>query len=321
MSNIERHHSTEQGCCLLAQSGDAESMDPLLREAADISEPSSFAPALLALLTGDVLSGRFVIERRAGAGGMGAIYRGTDLRTEEAVAIKVMASAKFGGANRFAREAGVLAELSHPAIVRYVAHGTTAETSQFLAMEWLEGEDLANRLARAPLSVEDSLLLVRRACTGVAEVHARGVVHRDLKPSNLFLVNRDPALLKVLDFGLALQSDDTRTLTDPGMLLGTVGYMSPEQAMGQTDVDPRADVFALGCVLFECLTGRAAFIGPHAVAVLAKLLSEDPPRVSELRPGLGEAVDSLVARMLAKNPGERPKDAQAILPALNELAV
>ncbi len=240
---------------LLARSAGADSVDAVLREAVDLLEPPSSALPRLGLSPGDVLADRFVIERLAGSGGMGTIHRGKDLFTREAVAIKVMASERLGDANRFAQEAAVLAELSHPSIVRYIAHGTTPRAAPFLAMEWLDGEDLAERLARSPLTVEQSLMLFRRACEGVAAAHARGVVHRDLKPSNLFLVDRDPASLKVLDFGIARQREGTRTLTQSGTVLGTVGYMSPEQAMGPRDVDARADVFALGCVLFECLTG------------------------------------------------------------------
>jgi len=290
-----------------------------LREAVEIPDPSGIV-GRLGLMPGDVLSDRFVVERRVGSGGMGAIYRGTDVLSGEAVAIKVMASEWLGDANRFAHEAVILAELSHPAIVRYVAHGTTAHGTRFLAMEWLDGEDLSARLARTPLTMEESVALVRRACEGISVAHARGVVHRDLKPSNLFLPGGDPASAKVLDFGIARHRVGSRTLTHSGTMLGTVGYMSPEQATGPRDVDARADVFALGCVLFECLTGRAAFAGPNAVAVLAKVLCEEPPRVSEYRPGVAEAVDALVARMLAKNPDERPNDAAAIVAALDELS-
>jgi hypothetical protein len=308
----------ERGLGLPARSAAVDSVDSLLREAANVLERSS-SSVQFGLLPGDLLAERFVIERRAGSGGMGTIYRARDLRTQETVAIKVMASGHDANANRFARESVMLAELSHGSIVRYVAHGTTPEGTAFLAMEWLEGEDLAQRLARSPLTVEESLRLMRRACEGVAAAHARGVVHRDVKPSNLFLVDRDPSLLKVLDFGIARQSEGALTLTQSGAMLGTVGYMSPEQAMGPREVDATTDVFSLGCVLFECLTGRAAFTGPNAVAVLAKVLREDPPRVSELRPGLGAGMDVLVAQLLAKDPDERPKDAMAVLHALDEL--
>jgi tetratricopeptide (TPR) repeat protein len=250
---------------------------------------------------------------------MGTIHRATDRVTREAVAIKVMSAGGTGNPSRFAQEATVLAALSHPAIVRYVAHGSTEDGALFLAMEWLEGEDLSERLARLPLTVAESLSLIRRACEGVCVAHAQRVVHRDIKPSNLFLVGGDPARVKVLDFGIARHQWEPRTLTQPGTLLGTVGYMSPEQAMGPRGVDVRTDVFGLGCVLFECLTGRPAFAGSNAVAVLAKVLREEPPRVGEMRPELGAAFDALVARMLAKDPDERPSDAAAVLRELDRL--
>ncbi len=307
---------------LAGGTGGNDSAALLLHEAVGIREPSR-----IDLLPptgpkpGDLLSDRFVVERVAGSGGMGVVHRGTDLFTREAVAIKVMAQLGPDYANRFAREAAVLADLRHPAIVRYVAHGTTPQATPFLAMEWLDGEDLSMRLARSPLTVEESLSLMRRACEGIAVAHARGVVHRDIKPSNIFLLDADPSSVKVIDFGIARQNEGTQTLTQSGALLGTVGYMSPEQAMAAHNVDARADVFALGCVMFECLTGRAAFGGPNPLAVWAKVLREEPPRVRELRAELGEGLDALVARMLAKSVDERPKDAAAIILALDEIGL
>jgi tetratricopeptide (TPR) repeat protein len=293
-----------------------DSVDSFLRAAVEITEPTSVAA--IGPLPGDVLAGRFLVERWVGRGGMGAIHRAVDLQTREPVAVKVLAFAGHGDAQRFAREAAVLAELSHPAIVRYVAHGR-ASNAPFLAMEWLEGEDLADRLLRAPLTVSESLTLLRRACQALALAHARGIVHRDLKPSNLFLVDRDPARTKLLDFGIARHTSAARTLTQSGAVIGTVGYMSPEQAIASHRVDARTDMFALGCVLFECLTGRAAFSGPNAVAVLAKVLHEEPPAVSELRAGVDPALVALVSRLLAKNPEARPKDASALLPLWDAL--
>ncbi len=297
----------------------AHEFDSLLRQAVEISDPTLPAHRARPLLPGDVLAERFVIERVVGSGGMGTVHRALDLSTQQAVAIKVLSAASEEDTGRFAQEAAVLAALPHGAIVRYVAHGTTPLATPFLAMEWLDGEDLAQRLARAPLSASESLALLRRACAGVAMAHAHGIIHRDLKPSNLFLPSRNPAELKVLDFGIARQTQQPRFLTQSGVVLGTVGYMAPEQAMGQHELDSRADVFALGCVLFECLTGRAAFTGPNAMAVLAKVLCEEPARVSELRPGLGEALDALVARLLSKDPKRRPPDAAAVLHLLEEL--
>src|SRR5262249_20762656 len=156
----------------------------------------------------------------------------------------------------------------HPSIVRYVSHGVTDEGRQFLAMEWLEGEDLADRLQRGPLDPADAVTLGRRAAEALAIAHARGVVHRDVKPSNLFLVAGDVARVKVLDFGIARIPSGAQAPTRTGNRVGTPRYMSPEQVRGVRGVDARADVFALGCVLFACLTGRAAFTGTDELAVL-----------------------------------------------------
>ncbi|MCZ7685602.1 MAG: serine/threonine protein kinase [Sandaracinaceae bacterium] len=260
---------------------------------------------------GTVVLDRFVIDARAGAGGMGTVYRAHDRASGAPVAVKVVADTAPEAA-RFAQEARVLGELEHASIVRYVAHGADAEGRSCLVMEWLEGEDLASRLARGPLSIEETLELARRVAEALAHAHARGVVHRDIKPSNVFLRGHDPAGVKVLDFGIARVRaagglDATMLpITRTGVVIGTVGYMSPEQARGASDVDARTDVFALGCVLYECLTGKPAFAGPNAVAVLAKVLIEDAPRPRTMHREVPRDVDELVTRMLAKRAADRP---------------
>jgi eukaryotic-like serine/threonine-protein kinase len=153
-------------------------------------------------------------------------------------------------------------------------------------MEWLEGEDLSARLSRGALPLGDALTVVRRAAEGIGAAHARGIIHRDVKPSNLFLVGGDPSRLKVLDFGIARLGMATQTLTRTGGLLGTIGYMAPEQALDPKRADARADVFSLGCVLYECLTGQPPYVGATPVAVLSKLLCDEPPVPSLSRPGL-----------------------------------
>ncbi|MBI4954640.1 MAG: protein kinase [Myxococcales bacterium] len=265
---------------------------------------------------GDVVADRFVVERRAGAGGMGVVFRAFDRNTGEAVALKTLHPGPGELAERFLREAQLLAELPHPAIVRYVAHGATGHGEAFLAMEWLEGEDLDARLARLPLDLAASLALAARLAAALAAAHARGVVHRDVKPSNVLLVGGDPARAKLLDLGLARPAAAARAMTTTNAVVGTVGYMAPEQARGERDVDARADVFSLGCVLYECLAGRPAFAGEHVVAVLAKVLLEQAPRLAELRPDLPAALDALVGRMLAKDREERFADAGELARAL-----
>jgi len=202
--------------------------------------------------------------------------------------------------------------------VRYISHGVTDGGDPFLAMEWLDGEDLGEWLKRDGLGAGQSVRLVRRVAEALGSAHARGVVHRDVKPNNLFLVGRDPERVKILDFGIArVQTADGMTRT--GATLGTPGFMAPEQARGSRDVDARADVFSLGCVLFQCLTGQPPFIGDTAMAVLAKILLEDAPRLATMRPDLPRELDELVARMLAKEPSARPPNGAAVATALGNL--
>ncbi len=266
---------------------------------------------------GALVAERFEIERVAGTGGMGTVYRAHDRASGGAVvAVKVVSGQQ--SASRFEREARVLAEVRHPGIVRYIDHGRTVDGELYLAMEWLEGEDLGKRLGRTGLTALESVELAVRVGEALGAAHARGIVHRDVKPSNLFLPDGDLARVKVLDFGIA-RVGGTRAQTRTGMLLGTPGYMAPEQARGGKDVDARADVFALGCVLFECLTGRAAFVGEHVMALLAKILLEEAPRVAELRPDVPADLDKLVARLLAKDPQQRPRDGAQVAAELRAL--
>lgn len=278
------------------------------------------------LQPGELVAERFLVERLAGRGGMGAVFRALDLTTDRPVALKVIARRGVAephlghlDAARFLREAELLRRLAHPAIVRYVAHGQLACAAPFLAMEWVDGVDLATHLARQGLRVDESLTLLKQVASALAVAHRAGIVHRDIKPSNLMLVHADVTRLKVLDFGIARSLSASRTLTRESGVLGSVGYMAPEQALGELDVDARADVFALGCLLFECLTGRAAFAARHDIAVLSKVLQDEPPTISTLRPELGGSLDALVSSMLEKDRARRPADAGAVLCALRQL--
>ncbi|WP_438010140.1 protein kinase [Sorangium sp. So ce321] len=269
--------------------------------------------------SGDVIAGRYEIERVAGEGGMGSVYQARDREAEKAVAVKVLRAATPAARERFQREACVLAELHHPAIVRYVTHGLLGSGEPFLVMEWLEGEDLARRLLRGALPVTEAMALTRRIAEALAAAHARGVVHRDIKPSNLFLPGGDVCAVKLLDFGIARRMLETRPLTATGTFMGTPGYIAPEQARGSTALDARADVFALGCVLFECLTGQPAFSGEDVLAIFAKILFDEVPRVSALRPDVPLGLEPLVARMLSKQPEDRPGDGAAVVRELAPL--
>jgi tetratricopeptide (TPR) repeat protein len=255
--------------------------------------------------SGDVIGNRFEIERQARAGGMCVVYRARDRSTGEYVAVKMPHAGRTNAdlERRFAREARVLAKLSHPSIVKHVAHGSKPA---YLAMEWLEGEDLAERLTNGALSVNDTLTVGLRVGAALAAAHAAGVIHRDIKPSNLFLVDGRADRVKVLDFGIARLGARAADLTHTGVRMGTPPYMSPEQARGAIRLDARADVFALGCVLYECLTGERAFGGDDTMAVLAKVLLMSAPQVVAVRPTVPKELDALIERMMAKDPAARP---------------
>jgi hypothetical protein len=266
--------------------------------------------------SGHLIAGRFEVERFAGAGAMGLVYLARDAETGGRVALKILA---HGGTERFLREARVLAEMKHPNIVRYVAHGITETDEPYLAMEWLEGEDLARRLQRGALGMVESVTMVGAVCRALAEAHSRGVVHRDIKPSNLFLVGGDAGTVKVLDFGAARFDRTASAATASGIVLGTPGYMAPEQVRDERPVDRRADIFALGCVLFEALTGRAAFVAQHVLALLGKILRDEPPLLRDLVPLAPPELEALVTAMLKKDPTTRLADAALIADTLEQL--
>ncbi|XXY45782.1 protein kinase [Sorangium sp. So ce269] len=265
---------------------------------------------------GDVVAGRFVLEVKSGTGGMGDVYRARDLEDGRRVAVKLLRDTSSADAVRFQREARLLAQLEHPRIVRHVAHGSLPSGALYLAMEWLEGEDLSRRLARGRLGVDESVDVVRSVAEALGAAHACGVVHRDLKPSNVFLVGDGlPRDVRLLDFGVAWAGAGTR-VTQSGVVVGTPAYMAPEQARSGDVVDARADVFALGCLLFECLTGEPAFGGDHLMSILAKILFAEPPRLRDARSDVPEALAALCSRMLSKRPEARPRDGHEAAEAL-----
>ncbi|HEX7559352.1 MAG TPA: serine/threonine-protein kinase, partial [Usitatibacter sp.] len=264
------------------------------------------------------LGDRFEIEQQIATGGMGEVFRARDLVAGEVVAVKVMTDGREDRTARFAREVELLSELAHPGIVRYVSHGATPSGEIFLAMEWLHGEDLKGRLEREALTMSEAVTLATRVAEALGAAHARGIVHRDLKPSNLFLPGGSIEQVKVLDFGIAHRDGRTQ-LTQTGTMIGTPGYMAPEQARSGGMIDARVDVFALGCVLFQCLTGTPVFEGDNAASILAKILFGEAPRVSALWPDVPADLDALVAQMLAKEPSHRPSDGANLAAALAAL--
>jgi tetratricopeptide (TPR) repeat protein len=257
-----------------------------------------------------MIGGRFTELAAVSRGGTGSVFRALDGRSGEPVAVKILYGGSVDDADRLEREVDALAAAAHPAVVRYVDHGRTEEGELYLAMEWLDGETLADRLRRGRLEIAEAVALAGRLADALAAAHVRGVVHRDLKPHNVILAGSSLDEPKLVDFGLA-KLERARALTLPGSIMGTPAYMAPEQARGARDIDARADVFALGCVLYECLCGHPPFRGDDPWAVLAKVVLEEPAPVMEVRPGVPTALDELISDLLAKSPGNRPDAAGA----------
>ena len=247
---------------------------------------------------------RFLLQDRAGAGGMGDVFRATDQESGAIVAVKVLrASAGAVERRRFQREIAVIADLRHPNIVEYVAHGTLPDHRLFYAMEWLEGEDLGQRQRHTPLGMRDAVEVIRRSAAAMAAVHARGIVHRDLKLGNIFLVRGKGTAIKLIDFGV-VRLPEAEPVDDRGSIIGTPHFMAPEQARGE-NVDARADVYSLGSALFRLITGRNVFETEHVIALLGRLVLEDPPNPMSLRFDVPETLDRVVLQALARNREER----------------
>lgn len=269
---------------------------------------------------GSPIEDRFVLEAAVARGAFGEVLRGTERATGRPVAIKrLLAGAGDPVAvERFELEARLLAKVDSPHVVRYVAHGCDATGRPCLVLEWLEGVDLHRYRRVKALSVPMAVEVVRQIALGLDALHRSGIVHRDVKPSNVFVIERPDGglLVKLIDLGIARAVSEP-ALTIDGMRLGTPAYMSPEQARGERNVGPTSDIFSLGVVCFELLTGRRPFVGTDPFAVLVKILLEQPPRPKELVPELPAVLDELVMRALAKDPARRWPSARELADQLS----
>ena len=264
------------------------------------------------------LADRYAVEAELGRGAMAVVYRAREVRLRRVVALKVLPpelAFRAGVRERFLREAQTAAQLSHPHIVPVYAAGDDGGVA-WLAMALVDGETLADRLARAPRATADEArrILVETA-DALAYAHARGVVHRDVKPENI-LLDRDTGRVMVADFGIARATEDDGRLTGTGVTLGTPAYMSPEQAMGETAVDGRTDQYALGVVGYQLLTGTLPFQATNATGMLMKHVGEVPRPVRERAPDVPPPLAHAVERALAKKPADRWPDAAAFRDAL-----
>ncbi|MFF0341534.1 protein kinase [Kribbella sp. NPDC004875] len=257
-----------------------------------------------------LIAERYRLGASLGRGGMGEVFRATDEALGREVAVKLMLRSNddASAAGRFQREARAAARLSDPHIVAVYDFGQY-DDNFYLVMELVEGRSVAGELAAdGPLSWERAVTIVEQAAAGLQAAHAQDVVHRDIKPSNL-LVAAD-GTIKVADFGIAhLPGSETNELTATGQIMGSPHYLSPERARG-LKAGPESDVYALGCVLYQLVTGRPPFMGDHPTAVLYQHVDTAPVPPSELRPELAGPFEGVLMRMLAKDPAERPTAAQ-----------
>jgi serine/threonine protein kinase len=265
--------------------------------------------------------GEFRVLRVLGAGGMGVVLEALDEALNRKVAIKLMrpeVAVRTTAKERFLREARAMAAVEHPRIV--IVHSVgEREGVPYLVMPLMAGGSLAKRLkAGSPLPVEEAVRFAREAADGLAAAHAKGVIHRDVKPDNIWLEETAEGMhVRLLDFGLA-RDDGAEPLTQSGAIFGTPAYMAPEQAAGEK-VDGRADLFSLGCVLYEMATGTRAFAGPSITAILFALANRVPPAARTLNPAIPAALSDLIDRLLGKNREERPATAGEVATALRAI--
>ena len=266
------------------------------------------------------LADRYRLEKELGRGGFAIVYLAHDLRHDRPVALKVLHDevAASLGAERFEQEIKLAARLQHPHILGVFDSGSVAGRLWF-AMPFIEGESLRDRLARdKQLPVADAVAIALEVADGLHHAHKQGIIHRDVKPENILLSGKHAI---IADFGIARAlAANTGTLTQTGMSVGTPGYMSPEQASGERDLDARTDIYALACVLYEMLAGHPPFFGPNAQSVIAKTLSEAPRPIHPSRPAVSEALDTVVARGLSKIPADRYATAEEFGSALSAAA-
>ncbi len=304
----------------LLQAEDASQLEHAPTPVLDPTMPlgsASFASATSEpSLIGTLLGGRYQIQRLIGEGGMGRVYEARHVEIDKRVAVKVLHPVYTHMpevVSRFRREARAASKIGHPAIVDITDSGTTPHGSVYFVMEFLEGIDLADLLAQqGRLHVDRAVNIAGQVCRALAAAHDAGIVHRDLKPENIFLITRDgnPDFVKIVDFGIAqtAEFEEARSgrLTRPGMAMGTPEYMAPEQAAGK-NADARADIYALGAILYEMIGGKPPHQGDNIMEVLSRKATERPTPLSESRPEVLPELEAIVQKTLEHDPAERPQ--------------
>ena len=292
--------------------------------------PAAGMAPLMHEIVGTTLSGRYLVTRKVGQGGMGAVYEATHTLIGKRVAVKVLLE-KYAQREalvaRLKQEAQLASSVGNEHIIDITDFGTTEDGRTFVVMEFLEGESLAECLARETRLPEKRILKISaQTASALAAAHAKGVVHRDIKPENLFLLQRkDQDFVKVVDFGISKslrasgEEEEQPRLTQTGMVLGTPLYMSPEQARGDDALDARVDIYALGVIMYETATGRVPFLGNNYLSVISQVLNETPKPLREARPELSEEFEAVVMRAMAKDRSERYESANDMLADLNAI--
>ncbi len=266
---------------------------------------------------GTTLAGRYALETVRGRGGMGTVYRAKDLETDEPVAVKMLSkhfSADHAGRKRFVREARTMRKLRHPNVCRIFDAGEAEDGTPFLVMPYLEGTTLSRRLRAGPLPLEEAIDWLTQACDGLDAIHRARIVHRDLSPANLMRTMEGRVV--ILDFGLARLSN--ATLGTRSRELGTLPYMAPEQ-LTDAKIDRRADVWAMGAIFHEMVTGERAFGGTSIAEVHAAILEADPPPLRGVQPQIGERLSEMVCRALSKSRDRRPSRARELATAATSI--
>ncbi|HEY1015564.1 MAG TPA: protein kinase, partial [Herpetosiphonaceae bacterium] len=257
-----------------------------------------------------VLNNRFQLDRKLGQGGMATVYLGRDLRLGRPVAVKIL-HGQYAGDDQFLRrfkhEADAAAQLGHPNIVRVYDVGSDGDL-HYIVMEYINGADLKEIISReAPLAIPRTLKLVQQIAEALEAAHRSGLVHRDIKPQNVLVDGEDQVHLS--DFGIA-KSDRSSAYTDPGTTFGTADYLAPEQAQG-LGATPRSDIYALGVVTYEMLTGRLPFAGDTPLAVAMQHVQSPPPPPRQFNPAIPPQLEAIVLQAMAKDPNQRPASARA----------
>lgn len=272
-------------------------------------------------VTGKILDGRWLVQKKFAEGGMGEVYVGQQVSMNRQVALKVLRPAMAASeeyVNRFFREANIASSIKHPNFVHIYDFGQERDLGiLYLAMEYLEGQDLSDRVAEGRLALDHVLEIGIQVCSALSAAHEANIIHRDLKPENIFLVDSGGDIhVKVLDFGIAKDLGSTSNVTRTGQIFGTPEYMSPEQCQNFSTIDGRCDLYSLGCVMYELLTGRSPFHRDTVIATLLAQVQDTPPHLSKLDYAIPIETAEIVHRLLQKSPDKRFDNARLAKEAL-----